>query len=843
MREMPESVAINVDGKLLNVERGVSILQVAQKNNIYIPTLCAHKDLTSFGGCRMCIVEVDGMRGFPTACTTPVENGMVIRTDTPQIKTERIEILRLLLSEHPSSCLICDEKDECRQYMGTIRKAGVTTGCRYCPKDGQCELQQVVEASGLNEINYPIRYRNLPVEKDDPFYDRDYNLCILCGRCVRICKEIRGANIIVFKERGRHTLIGPAYDRSHLDAGCEFCGECVSVCPTGALSEKANKWKGLFDREQNSTCAYCGIGCQMRLLIKEDEIIGSLPAEDPVVSNGQLCVKGRFCVTELVNNHRRLKKPYKAENGNKLEIFWGEAIELAAEKLSACSPELFGMLVSPNCCNEDLYVAQKFARVAMASNNVDTSARLFYGPGFNDYLNLMRMSVPLSDIRKASTIFCIGLDTRFGRSVVGVELRKAINRGAKLITVHPRHHNLAIIAEKWIQPVPGTEANLFKALASLTEKDRRGKLPPPSEGEIGNFFKELSEVAEMVKEASHPVILVGSHYLSCNDSPQILESIAKLARNINAGVLPLPAHNNLFGSILMGAYPEILPGGFSTGNRNKLNELRTLWGAEVPNFSPVWTADTLLSGFRMKVLYLIGEVPSRNPPPSDFVIFQNIYPPDSMFEADIVLPSTAFTETDGTFINGEGRIQRIRKAVHPRGEALPDWEIICRIAQKMGKSGFDFSSVFDIHEEISRLVNGFSDFDNPERKAGPLACEAELLSPQTRFSGVNNVDTEFPLLLVTSIVEHTYLGFPLSAWVEGLRPLFAEGIVDINPEDAERGKIVEGDEVVVTSPHFEKVLRARIMKAQPQGILDATVDQGESLGPNPTPVRIRKKDV
>ncbi len=354
MREMPESVAINVDGKLLNVERGVSILQVAQKNNIYIPTLCAHKDLTSFGGCRMCIVEVDGMRGFPTACTTPVENGMVIRTDTPQIKTERIEILRLLLSEHPSSCLICDEKDECRQYMGTIRKAGVTTGCRYCPKDGQCELQQVVEASGLNEINYPIRYRNLPVEKDDPFYDRDYNLCILCGRCVRICKEIRGANIIVFKERGRHTLIGPAYDRSHIDAGCEFCGECVSVCPTGALSEKANKWKGLFDREENSTCAYCGIGCQMRLLIKEDEIIGSLPAEDPVVSNGQLCVKGRFCVTELVNNHRRLKKPLRSKMetswkffGGKLSSWQQKNFQLAHPNSSAC---LFLLIVVTKIC-------------------------------------------------------------------------------------------------------------------------------------------------------------------------------------------------------------------------------------------------------------------------------------------------------------------------------------------------------------------------------------------------------------------------------------------------------------------------------------------------------------
>ncbi len=226
---------VTIDNQPVETARGATILEAANAHGIYIPTLCAHKDLTPYGGCRMCIVEVEGMRGFPTACTTPAEEGMVVRTQTAQIQSVRNEILNLMLSEHPCSCLICDEKDECRQYSLTVRKVGVTTGCRFCSNDGQCELQEVAAKIGVTELNYPIYYRNLRVEKEDPFYDRDYNLCILCGRCVRICQEVRAANAISFNQRGRHTVIGPAFKRTHLEAGCEFCGACVSVCPTGAL--------------------------------------------------------------------------------------------------------------------------------------------------------------------------------------------------------------------------------------------------------------------------------------------------------------------------------------------------------------------------------------------------------------------------------------------------------------------------------------------------------------------------------------------------------------------------------------------------------------------------------
>lgn len=841
MNKTSKTVQINMDNRLLEVPWGLTILQAAQRNGIYIPTLCAHKDLTPFGGCRMCIVEVEGMRGFPTACTTPVEEGMVIRTRTSQVQAERKEILQLILSEHTSSCLICDEKVECREFMGTIRKAGVTTGCRYCPNDDQCELQDVVDYLELDEIGYPVYYRGLQVEKEDPFYDRDYNLCILCGRCIRVCQEVRAANTLAFKQRGRYTVIGPAFDRTHMEAGCEFCGACVSVCPTGALSEKARKWEGKPDREEITTCALCGVGCQMRLLIKGEKIIGSLPAEDPVVNNGQLCVKGRFCVTELVNHHRRLRKPQQRQNGTEMEISWDEAIQAAAAKLSTCSPKQFGMLISPNCSNEDLYIAQKFARVAMGAPNIDSSARTFYGHGFNAYLDLLRQSAALADLEKSSAILCVGLDARFGRSVVGVALRKAMKRGARIVTINPRPHNLALIADNWLQPVLGAEVSLLRSLVKMTER-KNSTSQSRTKGQGRGLKQDLLTVAEMLKDARAPAILVGSEFLQHHQSWQIFQLVGKLAQNVGARILPLPAQNNLVGSLLMGTYPELLPGGFSSADEKRAREFKKSWSADVTKLFTRWNASALRRGGGLKVLYLIGEVVPDSHQLADFTIYQNIYPPDSPDANGLVLPSAAFTEAAGTFINGEGRIQRVRKAVRPPGEALPDWEILCRIARKMGKKGFDFSSARQVHSEISRSVTGLGSFQKPKRKAVPLAWQGKMNVFRPKTSGRAKASKQIPFILHASSVEHVYRGFPLSAYVEGARKVFPQDTVDINPKDAQKTGISQGETVVVSCEHFRETWTANIMDEQPPGTLHVILHQSASLGANPHRVKVKKKD-
>jgi formate dehydrogenase alpha subunit len=835
MNSQIETITISIDNQPLRVKAGTTILSAARQSDIYIPTLCDHKELTPFGGCRMCIVEVDGMRGFPTACTTPVIEGMIIRTNTVQVQSIRSEILQLILSEHPSSCLICDEQDECKEFSGTIRKAGVTTGCRYCPNDGQCELAEVVKTVGVKEINYPIGYRYLPIEKEDPFYDRDYNLCILCGRCVRMCQEIRAANTLTFKQRGRQTIIGPAFSRTHIEAGCEFCGACISVCPTGALSEKTRKWLGKAESEQTTTCALCGVGCQILLQIKDNEVITVLPKEDPLINNGQLCVKGRFCIPELVNDYRRLKKSYQVHNELKAEISLEHAIEVAAENLSACPPDQFGMIVSQNCTNEDLYVAQKFTRTVMGSNNIDTMARVYYGENFKNYLHLATKSSSLEYLRQADAILCIGLDTRLGRSVVGVELRRAYKRGAKIISINSRPHNLPIIADKWLKPEIGREFDLIQSLAHMTENGNIPKMKPPSD--------EIASAAETLINAPTTVILIGSDIFRYPNSAEIFKAVDELANNIHAGIMLLPVQNNFFGTLAMGTYPELLPGGLSLASAENRDRLGKIWNTKIPDISDSWNASFLSNGKAMKILYFIGDIPMKNRPTADFVISQNIYPPKTTQIADLIIPAAAFTEIDGTFINGEGRLQSVRKGVEPPVNALPDWKILSHIAQKMGKEGFDYSTAEDIQKEISHSLSEFGNLNDERRDIIPLGSISEFMTNPQNNHGKVSANREYPFLLQTTAIEHTYRGFPLSTYVDGLKNLLAENLLEIGPDDARKLGLISGDEVIVTSADFEMIWPARVIDEQSPGILHVTLPQGEISGYNPYPVRIRKKNV
>src|SRR5512139_1170804 len=388
------SLQISIDGHSLSVEKGQTLLQAARANGIDIPTLCDFPGLTSHGSCRMCIVEIAGRPNTPTACTTLAEDGMVVQTNSSKVQALRVELLKLLLSEHPSSCLFCPEKTHCDDCMVTLRKSGVTTGCRNCPDDGQCELQTLVDRFGLTEVGYPVRYRMLPVHKNDPFYDRDYNLCVLCERCVRVCEEKHFSSVLTLVSRGTDTVVGTAFGQTHLQAGCSFCGACLEVCPVGALSEKTRKWDGKPEREVSTTCPFCSAGCQINLLVKNDMVIGSLP--DHASGSDMLCVKGRFGITELVNHPRRLEHPQVVNREGSLPVSWDQAIEVAAEKISACAPGKYGMAISADCSNETLYVAQKFVREVARSNQLRTSSTALYGDGLQIIQRLQASSKPLS---------------------------------------------------------------------------------------------------------------------------------------------------------------------------------------------------------------------------------------------------------------------------------------------------------------------------------------------------------------------------------------------------------------------------------------------------------------
>ena len=851
MKTAQSTYRIQIDDCEFSVKPGQTIFQVAEAHQVYIPHLCAHKDLQPFGGCRMCLVEVQGIRNFVPACTTPAENGMKVRTKTPEVQHLRREILELILSEHPSSCLFCSEGENCGLYMDTLRKVGIITGCRTCPSDHQCELQDVLEYVGVSGVEFPLVYREYMVEDYDPFYDRDYNLCILCGRCIGMCHQYRLADVLTFKHRGHETMVGPAFDRSHIEAGCEFCGSCVAICPTGTLSEKTRRWEGKADRAVQTTCPFCGLGCQLQLLVKRKEVMGSQAAEDDLINQNQLCVKGRFAAYETLNHPERLTVPYHLVGEFKQVLPWDEALHLAAEKLTGCKPTEFVMLVSADCTNEELYLAQKFTRTVMRSGNIDTSTRNFYSKGFNTYLELLKMSVPLSRLEKARIILAVGLDTRYSRSVVGVKIKKALLNGARLISIHPREHNLALHADHWLQPLPGEEAKILENLLALVDEnpsfDNNTKRRKPG---------ELEKTANLLRNGRRVTILLGSEFLQYKNAPRILTTLRKLALRLNAEVMPLPVQANLVGSIQMGCYPELLPGGVPLNDAAQRSLLETTWGVRVPSTSNWNSTD---GHIKPKVLYVVGDAPLLEVDEAgvytqaSFIIYQNFSSIAGLHSPALILPAAAFAEMDGTFTNGEGRLQAVNKAVDPPGWAIPGWEILTRLAQAMGKPGFDYTSPSQVRREISQLSESLSSFKRLGRKASPPEFTGKLKISKQKPASIGKETW----LLYSYPDENTYQGIPLVAWVGGMQMIFDDQCVNIHPDDARSIGVSEEDLVLITSEngsndqHLLLERSVRFSDTQPRGTLSLLLSTQGISGYHKHPysdglpiiVSLRKKNV
>jgi len=360
---------MTMNGKNVFFSPGETILDVARRSGIYIPTLCARADLPSTGSCRLCIVKVEGVRGYVTSCTTPATPNMVATTNSDEIEKLRRGILELILSEHPSACLVCPIRETCEQFNAPSSKTGRVTGCNMCPNRNICELRQLVEYLGLKEIRYPFFYKDFPIERDDPFMDRDYNLCILCGRCIRICEENLGISAISFIRRGHYTKVGTSFEKLHVDGNCMFCMHCVDVCPTGALTVRGSKWYGYPDSETPTTCILCEQGCELVIDTKWNKVMGAHPVRDMSIGKREYCVKGRCCLPALFNNPDRLKYPaIRRDDGKIIYTDWDNAINHVSDIISRYSPTEIAVLSSRHLTDESIYALNEFARIYAESN-------------------------------------------------------------------------------------------------------------------------------------------------------------------------------------------------------------------------------------------------------------------------------------------------------------------------------------------------------------------------------------------------------------------------------------------------------------------------------------------
>nr|KXH72000.1 MAG: hypothetical protein AM324_08005 [Candidatus Thorarchaeota archaeon SMTZ1-83] len=721
--------AILIDDKKIEFDTAdETILDVARKGGIYIPTLCDHEELEPHGGCRMCIVEVEGMRGYPPSCATAAKDGMVVRTSTEELLKLKRNILQLLLMEHPSACMVCEERERCSKYRPQPYKAGTITGCTTCANRYTCDLRDVVEFLGIESLDYEPVHKEVTVEREDPFFDRDYNLCILCARCIRICEEVRGTSAITFVKRGHETRVDTAFGVSHLESGCWFCGACVDVCPTGALTARMTKWIGAPDSMEETTCVLCGMGCQTELEVKWGRVMGSGPGKpDSPPNYHHMCVLGRFCIPSLVNAPDRIKTPQLRRDSENIPVSWNDALDEVAGILKKVDPGRVGFLGSPQMSTEAAYLFAKLARIGAKSGNID-----FQGSDFPALIH--KEMARNQDFDRIQTLDCIenvdwivalGGDFVKSHQVVAKEVYNAVKGGTPLVVLGEAGANL----RRW--------ATIHVSLPSRKIKTALSGLADHKANLRGVGRAQAERLVEITKSGKGAV-LVGSGILELEEPDRALRALIRLA-GVEGVVFPLFPWGNEAGVIRAGLRPEMLPGPSSVTIKKAASSVKKTWGdGNLSDGSNLTEIRQKARTGQLDVLYVAdGSISLDGFQRVPTIIYQSPYPSGWTNIASVILPSTTFVEESGTFINLELRPLKLRPVARPPGEARQDWQIFAEIGKRIGVKGFSHSSIAEVWDELSHFTRNIEVGGQSRRDSWkPVSREKNAWYPRYRGAAI-----------------------------------------------------------------------------------------------------------
>ena len=769
---MPDDITITIDGIEVATQPGKMVLEAAIDAGIYLPYLCYHPGMKPYAACRMCVVEVEGQRGYPAACTLPVADGMVVRNQAQEVDQLRRSVMEMLIAEHPNGCLTCHRIDICGPNDVCLRHVSVNDRCVTCPKNERCELKDTVRYLGMNlESPLGYKYRNIPLEVSDPFYDRDYNLCIVCGRCVRACEELRGDDAIGFTERSGQALVGTSFGTSLLESGCEFCGACIDVCPVGALVERDHKWEKAR-RVERSICPHCPVGCQLNLEFNgKDELIRAVPEINSPANKGQACFKGKFGL-EFVNDHDRLTTPLIRRDGVLQEANWEEALDYVADRLKAVSGSEFALLASPTGTNEELYLAQKFARVVMKSNNIDltsnTNPELVWG--LESTLGIPAATNSIWDLEEADCILSFNNNATEEQNVLAVPIKRAARKNAKLVVIDSREVELTRYAHLWLRPAPGTEllllggilrsildqglereewltencespATLHYALRSLDMNE--------VEATTGVSAEDIAEAARLYAGAEAGSVVYGLDNIPDNherDCVFALVDLALLTGNLSrpgTGLYPLRLGANEQGGWDVGCLPNRLPGYGWVSEEADRQAVESVWGALVPEDSGLGLArmvEAARDGL-LRAAVVIGNSPNfgngrlgdaiDDLAKADFLVVHDTFLTPLAQKADVVLPRVTFVEKSGTYTNIERRVQLLKPGLRKDDDSQPESWVFTQLARRIDPGAFPEMTPAQTLDEIGQVASIYGGISHGRlEKEGSLVLRTQPDSPQ-----------------------------------------------------------------------------------------------------------------